>query len=163
MIEVRHSNPDDALAIRALYSGLNAAAGTLQLPYSSAKRWTDFHAEPPPGSYSLVAMLDAQLAGQLVLQVQQAARRKHVGHLGMAVRDDLQRQGVGSALVAAATDFADNWLALTRLELTVYTDNESAVALYKKFGFVVEGEARDFAFRHGKYVDAFYMARLISN
>jgi putative acetyltransferase len=41
----------------------------------------------------------------------------------MAVRDDWQSRGVGTALMEAALDLADNWLNLTRIELSVYTDN----------------------------------------
>ena len=60
----------------------------------------------------------------------------------------------------AAVDLADNWLNLSRLELEVYTDNEPAIRLYRKFGFAVEGTLVRFAFRDGRYVDAFAMARL---
>jgi L-phenylalanine/L-methionine N-acetyltransferase len=35
-----------------------------------------------------------------------------------------------------------------------------AIALYRKFGFEVEGTRRCDAFRDGKYVDLFAMARL---
>jgi putative acetyltransferase len=35
-----------------------------------------------------------------------------------------------------------------------------AVRLYKKFGFVIEGTLARFAFRDGRYVDVFAMARL---
>ena len=56
---------------------------------------------------------------------------------------------------------ADNWLNLKRIEITVYVDNKRAIGLYKKFGFEVEGESKDYAFRNGKYVNAFHMARVI--
>lgn len=77
----------------------------------------------------------------------------------MAVRDDWQRRGVGTALLSAAVDLADNWIGYARLELTVYADNAAAVALYRKFGFEVEGTARRYALRDGRFVDAFMMAR----
>ncbi|RME41865.1 MAG: GNAT family N-acetyltransferase, partial [Caldilineae bacterium] len=67
---------------------------------------------------------------------------------------------VGSQLMAAAIDLADNWLNLRRLELTVYTDNEPAIRLYRKFGFEVEGTHRAYAFRDGVYVDTLAMARV---
>jgi len=69
--------------------------------------------------------------------------RRHVGQIGMAVRDDWQGKGVGSALMDAAIDLAENWLNLTRLELDVFTDNEPAIHLYKKFGFSIEGTLLD--------------------
>jgi L-phenylalanine/L-methionine N-acetyltransferase len=78
----------------------------------------------------------------------------------MAVRDDLQGRGVGTALMKAALDLADNWLNLTRVELTVYADNAAGVALYKKCGFEIEGTHPRYAFRSGEYVDAYSMARI---
>ncbi|WP_346658261.1 hypothetical protein [Endozoicomonas sp. 4G] len=46
------------------------------------------------------------------------------------------------------------------MELTVYIDNQAAIGLYKKFGFVIEGESVMYAFRNGEYVSAYHMARL---
>jgi putative acetyltransferase len=85
---------------------------------------------------------------------------RHVGSIGMAVRDDWQSKGVGTALMEAALDLADNWLNLTRVELRVYLDNSAAVALYERFGFEIEGTHRRLAFRNGEYVDAYSMARM---
>ena len=67
---------------------------------------------------------------------------------------------MGTALLAAAIDLADHWLGLRRLELHVYPDNAAGIRLYEKFGFAVEGTARDFALRDGAFVDALAMARL---
>ena len=78
----------------------------------------------------------------------------------MAVRDDWHGKGVGSALMQATVDLADRWLNLTRLELDVFTDNEPAIRLYKKFGFTTEGTMVQFAFRGGQFVDVYLMARL---
>jgi putative acetyltransferase len=71
-----------------------------------------------------------------------------------------QGKGVGSALLGAIVDLADNWLNVFRLELTVYVDNERAIALYRKFGFETEGTHKAYALRAGQYVDALFMARI---
>jgi putative acetyltransferase len=55
------------------------------------------------------------------------------------VRDDWHGQGVGTALIEAAIDLADNWRNLTRLELRVFTDNAPAIHLYEKVSFETEG------------------------
>jgi putative acetyltransferase len=78
----------------------------------------------------------------------------------MGVHDDWQGRGVGSALLAACVEMADKWLNLRRLELEVYVDNEPAIRLYERFGFEREGRLREHAFRDGRYVDSFLMARL---
>ena len=63
-------------------------------------------------------------------------------------------------LMEAALDIADNWANLTRVELTVYTDNVRAINLYRRTGFEEEGVLRRYAFRNGEFVDALTMARL---
>jgi putative acetyltransferase len=119
------------------------------------------HAEPPEGLYSLVACVEDEVVGSLGLHTSPTRwRMRHVGSIGMAVRDDWQGKGVGTALMEAALDLADNWLNLTRIELSVYTDNAAAIALYEKFGFEIEGTHRRFAFRDGEYVDGYSMARV---
>jgi putative acetyltransferase len=80
--------------------------------------------------------------------------------MGMSVHDDYQGRGVGTALMAAMVDLADNWLGLRRIELQVWTDNAPAIHLYEKFGFAIEGTGRQFARRAGELIDAYYMARL---
>ncbi|MNR49613.1 Spermidine N(1)-acetyltransferase [compost metagenome] len=78
--------------------------------------------------------------------------------MGVAVA--WQGKGVGSKLLATALDIADNWMNLQRIELSVYADNEAAIALYRKFGFETEGLFRDYAVRDGVLVDTLSMARL---
>ena len=157
-ISIRHAEPADAPALRDLYAMPNAQAGTLQLPFPTLGVWQQRLEQS--GVVSLVAEVEGQLVGQISLHVEPNPRRKHVASIGMGVRDDWAGKGVGSALLESVLEMADNWLNLHRIELTVYTDNEAAQALYRKFGFTEEGRARDYAFRQGRYVDALYMARV---
>jgi putative acetyltransferase len=160
-VSVRHAEPDDYEALHRIMSGPRAAAGTLQLPLQSAEAWRKRLAEPPEGLFLLVACVGEEVIGNLGLETSpNRPRMRHVGSLGMAVRDDWQGKGVGTALMEAALDLADNWLNLTRIELRVYVDNSAAVALYKRFGFEIEGTHRRLAFRNGEYVDAYSMARI---
>ncbi|MBA3616860.1 MAG: GNAT family N-acetyltransferase [Rubrobacteraceae bacterium] len=160
-ITVRHLEPEDYKALHRIFSGPRAMAGTLQMPFPSEESWRERLSEPPEGLYSLVACVDGDVVGSLGLHTSPTRwRMRHVGSIGMAVRDDWQGKGVGTALMEAALDLADNWLNLTRIELRVYVDNASGIALYEKFGFEVEGTHRRLAFRDGEYVDAYSMARL---
>lgn len=161
MITVRAREAADLDAITALMGCPGVVRGTLQLPLRSLDERREQYAHRAPGSHSVVAEINGRVVGQLGLQVEQNPRRRHVGSIGMAVHDDFQGRGVGSALLTAILDLADRWLALRRIELEVYTDNAPAIHLYEKFGFVREGQLRDYAFRDGGYIDAFFMARLL--
>ena len=83
--------------------------------------------------------------------------------LGIGVRSSHWGRGIGTALMSALTEAADRWLNIQRIELTVFTDNARAIALYRRFGFVVEGTHRAFALRDGAYADVHAMARLHPN
>jgi putative acetyltransferase len=160
-IQIRHAEPDDYRAFHEIYSSPRAYSGTLQLPHPSLENWRRRLAEPEAGLYNLVAVIDGRVVGSLGLHTfPNRPRRKHAGYIGMGVHDDWQGKGVGKAMLAACIDLADNWLALTRLELEVYTDNEAAIHLYEKFGFQREGTLKQHAFRDGQYVDSYIMARL---
>ena len=158
---VRRAEPDDYKSIYQVWAGPKAVWGTLQLPFPSAELWRKRLAEPPEGTFNLLACVEDEVVGQLGLHTfPNHPRRRHAGQIGMAVRDDWHAKGAGTALMGAAVDLSDKWLNLTRLELDVYTDNEPAIRLYKKFGFVIEGTLVNYAYRDGQFVDTYTMARL---
>ena len=159
-IVVRHAEPEDYKAVHRVFSGPKAIAGTLQLPFPSAESWRKRLSEPSESTYQLVACVDGEVVGEISLWTRSSPRIRHTASFGMAVRDDWQGKGVGSILLKAALDLADNWLGVTRVDLQVYTDNEAGVALYRKFGFEIEGTHRRDVFRDGVYVDTYSMARL---
>ncbi|MDR3440995.1 GNAT family N-acetyltransferase [Telmatospirillum sp.] len=159
-IIIRHSEADDLISIKQLHESPNVYFGTLQLPFPSIENWEKRLNAPPPGRYNLVADMAGEIVGHLGFEVNQIPRRRHVGSFGIAVKDTHQGTGVGGKLLTSAVDFADNWLNLNRLEITVYTDNEAAIKLYQKYGFRIEGEAPYFAYRNGDYVSVYYMARI---
>ena len=160
-LHIRRAEIDDLPAVLEIYRGPKAYAGTLQLPYPSREEWRQRLAESGNGVYSLVAVAGDLVVGTLSLHTfPNRPRRRHAATIGMGVHDDWQGKGVGSALMSACVDLADNWLNLTRLELEVYTDNEPAIRLYERFGFEREGTLRQYAFRDGQFVDSYVMSRL---
>lgn len=160
-IVIRRAEPDDFEGVWRTFQDEAAYSGTLQVPFPSKEAWRKRLAEPAEGDFLLLACVDGQIVGNAGLHLGgKSPRRAHAMNLGMAVRTEWQGKGVGSALMGAIVDLADNWLNIFRLELTVYTDNERAIALYRKYGFEIEGTHKAYALRAGEYVDAHAMARL---
>jgi putative acetyltransferase len=157
-ILIRAMEPADLPDITEAWNQPRAYAGTLQLPYTSLEARQQRHAAFA-ASTRLVAVIDGKAIGMIFLS-RFENRRSHVGSIGMAVHDAYAGRGVGTALMAAVIDLADNWLQLKRLELGVYADNARAIALYERFGFEREGLNRAYAWRDGAYADSLMMARL---
>ena len=159
-ITVRQSCSADIEQIRQIYAEPSNYAATLQLPFPSAEQWDKRLSSLADGSFSLVACRGDEVVGQLTVHIRDNPRRRHVATIGMGVKTSARRQGIGSTLVAAAIELTEKWHAIRRIELEVYTDNSAAIALYRKFGFEIEGTMKDYAFRDGKCVDVYAMARI---
>ena len=141
--------------------------GLLQMPYGTEEFWRKRIEEMPVGSnvpeLFIVAERDGSVVGNAGLTPVHGVRRRHAMGLGLSVAHAAQGQGVGNALMQALVDWADRWANVLRLELTVFTDNAAAIALYRKFGFEIEGTHRAYALRDGAYADVLAMARLHPN
>jgi len=149
---IRRAEPADAAGIAHTFQSRSAAAGTLQNPYPSIADWVERLGRDAATNYIFVAIAGEEIIGHAGLHGNKNVRRQHAWGLG-----------IGTRLMETLIDLADNWLGALRLELTVYSDNEAALALYRKFGFEIEGTHRAFALRDGRYVDAIAMARLHPN
>lgn len=89
-----------------------------------------------------------------------SGKLRHTGRLVLMVHGDFQNKGIGSSLLNTLLHLADHDLGLIRLELDVVVDNESAIHLYKKFGFEIEGRLKKAHFSRGEYQDIFIMGRV---
>jgi putative acetyltransferase len=156
---IRAAEVSDCVGIATLINLPIVRAGTLSLPYQNAELVRKQLGAQSGGSFRIVAVQGDEIVGQAGLR-RFSDRRSHAASLGLGVHDDHQGRGIGTALLKAIIDTADNWLGLTRLELTVFADNAPAIHLYEKFGFIVEGTHRAFAFRAGAFADALAMARI---
>jgi RimJ/RimL family protein N-acetyltransferase len=101
-------------------------------------------AEPPidvekrAANWQLDGMFVALVAGEVVGDLWVEQTSFGYGEIGMMVAADWRGRGVGTALVAAAIDWARTH-GLHKLTLSVFPHNDAAIALYRKFGFVEEG------------------------
>jgi len=159
-VVIRAVEPDDYAALRDIYAQPRAWQWTLQMPFPSAELWRERLANLDPNRRLLAAWLEERLVGNIGLVLEANLRRRHAGSIGMGVHDGFAGRGVGRAMMDAVLDLADNWLGLTRVELTVFADNQRAIRLYEGCGFETEGRLRQYAMRDGVLVDALAMARV---
>jgi L-phenylalanine/L-methionine N-acetyltransferase len=157
---IREATLGDAAGLSALFDGDAVALGTMQLPLMPRAVWYTRLQQPLQSQTLLLAISGEQVIGMIGILGISNTRMLHIRSLFMAVHQDLQGQGVGQRLLQAALDLCDGPLRAKRVDLSVFTDSAHALALYQKFGFVIEGRLRCNAFRDGHYVDAYAMARV---
>jgi RimJ/RimL family protein N-acetyltransferase len=110
-----------------------------------------------PNAAVFVADDDGAIVGRLSIARDQHPGSRHVADLGLMVAASHRRQGIGTALLEAAVDWARR-SGVRKLELHVFPWNTGAIALYDRFGFVQEGYRKEHYRRGDDYVDAILMA-----
>ena len=161
---IRPTMTCDAAGINELRRMTGVFENILGIPSERVKRNEDYIATMDENTHSFVAVTkdsgNEVVIGNAGLSVYSNPRMRHSAGVGMMVHKDYQGMGVGTKLLRSLLDIADNWLMLVRVELTVFIDNERAIALYKKHGFVVEGTKIKAGIRNGAYVNEYIMARV---
>ena len=156
---IRMEDAEDLLALSNLPGVRWGTTHTGAMTIMEERKWLeDFAASS--NRYCFGAEADGHIVGMIHLRAMGGPRMRHVAHFGMSVRDDYVGRGIGTQLLMAMLDLADNWLGFHRIELDVMVDNAAAIRLYEKCGFVREGIKHDVVLREGKYVDGYLMARI---
>jgi RimJ/RimL family protein N-acetyltransferase len=100
---------------------------------------------------------ERRIVGSASLGLNEQEVFRHKGELGIAVDDDYQNMGIGSAILKHLLDIAKK-KKLTKVSLSVDTGNDRAVHVYKKAGFEIEGKLRNEKYYKGQYSDDYRMA-----
>jgi RimJ/RimL family protein N-acetyltransferase len=108
----------------------------------------------------LVAEHGDRLVGYLSALGGEYRRDRHSAHIVVGILREFAGRGVGTQLFSEMEDWARR-RSIHRLELTVMAHNSRAMSLYRKMGFEIEGTRRDSLLVNGRYVDEYYMARLL--
>lgn len=139
---IREIRPDDAEALVAYVEGLVAEGpGTITLrkaPTLEQEREFIAKAEAAERAFILVAVDGERIVGMLDLQAGERDFNRHCGRFGMSVAKDWRGKGVGRAILAAAIEKTHAWPGFCRIELEVFPNNATAIALYKSMGFELE-------------------------
>ena len=100
-----------------------------------------------------VAECEGKIVGNAIVERNRIARYSHRAEITVTVLRDYWGRGIGSRLMQMMIDFAKE-TGVEILYLEARSDNERAISLYKKFGFVSVGIYKNFFKIEGKYHDA---------
>lgn len=109
----------------------------------------------------IIAEIDREICGVLTFYGNNRKRLEHWGELGISVLQKHWNKGIGHALIDYLIKWAQRSEIVRKIDLMVREDNYSAIALYRKMGFEVEGRIRRAMRVNGKFYDFLYMGRLI--
>lgn len=116
-------------------------------------------------SLLLVAIHQERIIGNIDISGLQQKIMHHTAQLGIGMLSAWKNLGVGSLLLNSAIQWAKNNSPLEIIHLEVYANNESGLALYKKYGFIESGKRKEFFKVDDKtYIDEIIMTlKLINN
>lgn len=157
-ITIRPVRSEDAETIWEIARQQGVFETTLALPSDRLAQRAKRLAELGPDEHWLVAVANGAVVGLAGLNVG-TGRLRHSGYVFLFVAREHQGQGIGTRLLEALLDLADNWLLLRRVELTVMVDNDRAKRLYERLGFEVEGRRKLSVIAQGELQDEWLMAR----
>ncbi|MDH5481662.1 MAG: GNAT family N-acetyltransferase [Candidatus Bathyarchaeota archaeon] len=110
----------------------------------------------------IVAQVDANIVGMATLARGRLEKNKHTAHLGIGILKEFGGIGIGTAMINYLMEWARKQEGLEKIALTVFSTNEPAINLYRKFGFVMEGINEKQYKIEGKYVDDIIMGRFLT-
>lgn len=167
-IMIREAQPDDAEQLIAYIQRL-IAEPEINLPLVPGEFKYTVEEErqilakyvTSDNSIFLIAEVEGQLVGELSCRGGQRQATRHTAILGMSVDQGWRGQGVGSALMARAIEWARGTGIINRIELMVYARNTAAIQLYQRFGFQIEGRRQRAIYQQDEYLDDLMMALLL--
>ena len=105
----------------------------------------------------LVGLIAGRIVSTLSFSGGHRPRVRHSGEFGITVRKAYWGLGIGSLMLDALIDWARGTQIVKKINLRVRTDNQRAIALYKRKGFVIEGTIRKDIYLGGTYFDHHWM------
>ena len=111
-------------------------------------------------SVFFVAESEELLVGFIAAIGSDLKRNRHSAYLVLGILEEYQGQGIASKLFNQVFEWAKE-VEITRLELTVIKENIKAFNLYRKMGFVLEGEKVHSLIINGQPVNEYYLYKLL--
>ncbi|MBP0963137.1 MAG: GNAT family N-acetyltransferase [Oscillospiraceae bacterium] len=109
----------------------------------------------------LLAVDGEEIVGIATIASSHRIKIRHTGELGIVVAKKYHGQGIGTELIKRLVAWCAANGVTTKISLVTRADNVSAVGLYLKLGFVVEGCLKNHTLIDGTYYDAYIMGLML--
>ncbi len=161
---LRNAHPKDAADIIGFYNLVGGETDYLsfgqgeyaQTENELAKSIGDMNESN--GSCMLLMMERKAIIGIGTIVSSPKARFRHVGELGIVIRQSHAGNGLGRKLMHALIDWCKENDQTRKITLVTRADNDRAIALYEKLGFQQEGRFYQDSFDGEQYYDSHSMA-----
>jgi RimJ/RimL family protein N-acetyltransferase len=108
----------------------------------------------------LVAQVDGNVIANSELGRGTFGCERHVGRLGIVIRNGFRNVGIGTEMMKALIEQARG-MGLKVLTLSAFASNERARHVYQKVGFTEVGRIPRKFYKQGKYIDEILMAKVL--
>ena len=109
----------------------------------------------------ILATIDDKIIGIGTISSNQKKKGKHVGELGIVIKEEYCNVGLGKIMMDELIDWCKSNGITSRIGLSVRKDNPRAIELYKKCGFEVEGTLKNETYIDGEFFDIIVMGLII--
>ena len=161
-IRFRPEETNDLEGVWTLYSSLSTETQESLPPFDRQliERWSENlsrYTFPPILATIPTSRNEGRVIGRAVLVHSDRPSVRHRAEFGIVVHDDYQDQGVGTELIRFMLEIACRH-GLMKVTLEVFPDNERAIHVYKKCGFLLEGSLTDHYFFRERFHDVVLMS-----
>ncbi|WP_107943451.1 GNAT family N-acetyltransferase [Metasolibacillus sp. FSL H7-0170] len=111
-------------------------------------------------SIFFVAEAESKIVGFIAALGGNLKRNQHSAYLVLGILEEYQGQGIATKLFNRIFEWSQE-VEISRLELTVIKDNIKAFNLYRKMGFILEGEKVHSLIINGMPVNEYYLYKLL--
>ena len=166
-VRLRRAEPDDAAAILAYLRQVGGETVNLSFgsegPGISEAEEREYltRVAASDNSLAVVALAGDEIVGTLTFDGGRRPRLRHAGEVGISVLQAYAGQGLGKALMEYLIAWAEQSGVVRKINLKVRVDNEPAIRLYERLGWVREGRTTRDTLIDGEFNDCLLMGRAV--
>ena len=167
-VHIRIATPEDAQTYDNYMKGifqerlptLIPSRHSAPLQLSEVEKFISQH-DGTAKSVLYLAFENSEIAGTAHLTSIERKELDHTVTLGLNVKKGLRGRRIGSALLRNLMDWAKKKTAIERIELEVLANNQHAISMYEKVGFVKEGVKKSAVKKSSEYIDIIIMGIIL--